>query len=267
MEIKSLLNTSKYPTYTKSGYYVVSGCWHFPFHNQNFFDAYCKLLRYLDNTGKLQGNFLIGDILDMHSISRHGKGKITVPGLTLSQEYKEAKKSISKIERVISPEVKREFLYGNHEDWINQANSDPNFLKLGTKVLVRPEQFLKLKELNYNVQTSYKDSEIILGDFILIHGQWCNKHSSAVHLDRLRKSVMFVHTHRINSFHSGALASYNIGWGGDSKYKVFNYMSKEQKKDWANGFAVVYLDEDAKSHVTQIKWINDQFYFQGKKFN
>ena len=73
--IQKVRNASKKGEHYQKGTWVVSGCWHFPFHNKEMFDSFLALVEDLELTGFI----LNGDILDMHSISRHNKGKITIP--------------------------------------------------------------------------------------------------------------------------------------------------------------------------------------------
>jgi len=65
--IQKLRNSKKTGEHYDKGIWVVSGCWHFPFHNKEMFESFLHLISELELTGFI----LIGDILDMNSISKN----------------------------------------------------------------------------------------------------------------------------------------------------------------------------------------------------
>jgi len=110
------------PSYTtskfKDGNYVVLGCSHLPFHNKEMWTATCKLIADMED---LKGIVLAGDILDMHSISRHSKGKIRLPGYTLAREYNEANLALDELDAAIGDrKIIKEYFYGDNADWYNK---------------------------------------------------------------------------------------------------------------------------------------------------
>ncbi len=251
--------TPPVPTHPQTGLWLVSGCWHFPFHNKNFFSAYCKLLRYLESTGELKGHCLIGDILDMHSMSHHGKGKVSVPGYDMTREYAEANECMDAMD--LDGLVQRHYFYGNHEDWYFKYMSKVDAAKLGTGVIKSPTEALGLEDRGYEVQEDFNRAYHCVGDIELIHGEYVTQHAAFQHLQKMKRSVMFVHTHRMGSFHEGDLSAYNIGWGGNEEAPVFNYASGVAKEPWVNGCAVIRVDNDGKSHVSQLVWKNNQLVY------
>jgi hypothetical protein len=265
MDITKLIKSDKIPVYKQSGYYLVSGCWHMPFHNVKLAKAYIKLLSDLAKTNELRGHVLMGDILDMFSISSYGRNKVSIEGLTLTKEYQEANKLLNAFDRA-APNVAKEFMWGNHEERYNTYMSDVNNSKLGRGVIKSPTEALHLEDRGYNVQENWKTAEVIVGDIYLMHGFWTNMHPAHAHATKLKKNVAFVHTHRMNSFTEGNLTGHNIGWCGEKDYPVFGYMSKGQKETWRNGFAVIYVDKDGKSHLQQIDWKNNKFIYNNKEY-
>jgi hypothetical protein len=158
-------------------------------------------------------------------------------------------------------------MYGNHEDRYLRYMADSDNSKLGES-LISPEEGLDLEARGYSVLTNWKKDKIKLGNHLdLIHGEFCNIHTAKKHLDSFRGSIMFVHTHRIQTHIESKVGGFNIGFGGDKNSPVFNYATRAMKEVWANGFALVTIDEDGFFHVNQITMFNDCFYYNGKKYN
>jgi len=72
--------------FTTPGDYLVLGCMHVPGHDASLVKGITQMMK--ENKDKIQGLMLIGDFLDMNSLSGHDINKFTaLPGLTLSSEY------------------------------------------------------------------------------------------------------------------------------------------------------------------------------------
>ncbi len=245
--------------------HVVMGCMHFPFHNKKFFKSILSFLEYV--SPNLSGLHLIGDIVDMHSISFHDVGNAPMEGLTLSKEYKESRKCLDAIDRAIGDvDIERNYIWGNHEDRYNRRLKTAEGSKLGRGALLSPSEALELKERGYNIYEDWKQDSIQLGDLTLIHGEYTNIHAAKKHLDVVGGNVMFAHTHRIQQFDDHNFSSYNIGWGGDIHSGAHKYASRLAKRAWRNGFAVVFVDSKGKSHSQIIRWDGDCFFYNGKQF-
>lgn len=259
------LNVVKKTIHPQCGTHLVTGCNHIPFDNKHMTSGMIKLIEDLGD--KLKGLHLIGDFLDINSLSSHDRGRKPLPGVTLSMEYDGGNDVLDRLEEVLPEKCEKNYLYGNHEDrYIRHMGSSDNS-KLG-KSLISPEDGLKLEERGYNVLTNWKKDKIRLGNHLdLIHGEFCNIHTAKKHLDSFRGSIMFVHTHRIQMHIESKVGGFNIGFGGDKDSPVFNYATRAMKEVWANGFALVDIDEDGFFHVTQITMFNDCFYHNGKKYN
>jgi hypothetical protein len=246
--------------------HLVAGCVHMPAHNKLLWNAFLKLVK--DLRPRLRGIHLIGDILDMHSISRHAKGKITVEGLTLEKEYREANKELDCLDAAIGNlKITKTYFWGNHEDWYNQNLQFTDSYKLGRGVILSPTEALCLKKRGYNVHENFRDASTVVGDITLIHGEYLNTHTAKKHLDVMKRNVMFVHTHGMQEYSESGLTAYNIGWMGDSTNSVFGYTGKYHKMRWTNGFAVVVVDDKGTSHVQIIRWKNDRFFYNGKEYS
>ena len=257
---------SSKPSYTTSkfedGNYVVLGCSHLPFHNKAMWAATCKLISDMQN---LKGIILAGDILDMHSISRHSKGKIRLAGYTLAREYKEANEALDMLDEAIGDrKIIKEFFYGNHEDWYNQWGKDVDNSYLGRAGAKSPYDAC-FKHRGYNTQFNWKTASVQLGDLEIIHGEWCAKHAAAKHASELHRNIAFFHTHRMGTYFESNIAGYNCGWGGDKNKDVFSYMSKSQKENWRNGILTVTL-HGGISYPNVLDFKDGHFFFNNKLY-
>jgi len=219
---------------------------------------------------QLQGIYLIGDILDMNSLSFHDKGQspIELPSgerIDLSYEYNEARKVFDNIDSV-AKRVKKYFVYGNHEDRYNRTLNLADNKKYG-KELRSPEEALKLRERGYEVKTRWKEDYFLIGDHLqAFHGEVLGVNPAKRQLDKLRQSCIFAHSHRVGTHFQGSKASFNIGWGGDISAPAFNYVGRLTKMDWINGFALVTTDDNGFFHTQVITVYDNKFYYNGKKY-
>lgn len=263
---QSTMPTIKKTRFERPGMYVVLGCVHVPGHNVRMINAITKLIE--DTKNQLAGIMLIGDFLDMNTLSGHNRGQFTaVPGLTLTQEYEAGNKVLDQLLAPVESRVgfDKVYIYGNHEDRWNRYMSDMQNAKTP---LPSPEEALRLQARGFNVFHNWTSDYVTLGKHLeLIHGQYYNTHCAKQHIDKLRGSVMFAHTHRIQMYVEGKTAGFNIGWCGDVDTPFFNYAERGTKSQWQNGFAVVNIDEDGDYFVQQIFFHNNKFYFNGKCYS
>jgi hypothetical protein len=247
------------------GLYLVLPCVHVPFHNKVFWNAMLKyIMKYRD---VIQGILIIGDFLDMNSLSNHDKGFIAIPGVTLDYEYKEGNKALDELDQAMGrTNYTKYYLFGNHEDRYFRTIREINNSKYGSSLL-SPITALKLVERGYNVLSDWKNDSIKLGPHLeLMHGEFITAHAAKKHIDVYRKSIVFAHTHRINSYLEGQTAGYNIGFMGDSESPAFGYASRGMKSNWNNGMGLVHLDDSMYFNFQQVIWYDNCFYIGHEKF-
>lgn len=248
------------------GTYWITGCVHAPFHNKAMYES---TFNFLDKETDLNGVILDGDILDMHSISRHNKGLLNPKGITLDWEYKEASKFLDEIDDLIYSKKENpvmHYLYGNHEMWHATAMKDINISKYG-EALLSPLEALDLLGRNYMVQTDYKTAHVDIGQFLEVnHGEFVNVHSAKKTIDTYRKSVLYFHTHRFQIYMEGRIGGFNMGWGGDLNAPVFSYATRAMKNSWVNASCLVTLDNDGGFHVQPLLFINNKLIVNGKSY-
>ena len=246
------------------GMHILLGCNHVPFHNKRLHAGIRDLM--LDYQHQIVGFHLMGDFADINTLSTHDKGKFTaVPGLTLNEEYDACNEELDLFEQCLPNNTWKTYLYGNHEDRHNRWMRDMNNAKTP---LLSPMDGMLLESRGYHVKNKWSQDFFKLGnDFEIFHGIYFNIHNAKAHLDKLRTSCAYVHTHRIQSYREGSMAAYNIGACADFWSAAFNYATRPMKAQWANGFAINMIDSIGRSNITQI-YVNPDgsFFFGGKRY-
>lgn len=260
-ELKLFCTEEKKSKFTTPGTYLLLGCVHVPGHNHAMLEGILKLIPEI----KPQGLILMGDFLDLNSLSGHDRGRFTaIKGLTLDQEYKDGNGVLDRLLAELPKEADKVYLYGNHEDRWNRYMSDMQNAKTP---LPSPTEALHLKERGFSVFERWSSDYITLGNHLeVLHGQYYNTHCAKQHIDKFRGSVAFVHTHRIQMYVEGKTAGFNIGWGGDVNHPFFNYAERGTKNQWQNGFALCTIDEKGDYFMQQIFCHNNKFYYNGKAY-
>lgn len=255
-------NLIKPKSFTTTGTYLVLGCVHVPGHNKSLINGITNYL--IDH--KVQGLMLIGDFLDLNSLSGHDIGQFTaLPDLTLGKEYEEGNKILDQLTNSLKPSADKVYIYGNHEGRYNRYMAD---MQKSKATIESPEKALKLEEKGFHVYNNWQQDYITLGNHLdLLHGQFFNVHSAKKHIDVYRGSVMYAHTHRIQMYVEGSTGGFNIGWGGDVNSPLFNYMPRGTKSQWQNGFALVTIDDKGDYYVQQVFHHNNKFNINGKFYN
>ena len=251
--------------YTREGMYVILPCVHAPFVNLSFWNATIKFINTFKDS--ISGIVILGDFLDMNSLSAYDKGKMPKKGISLGYEYKWGLRCIEDLQEHIHPNTHKIYIYGNHEDRYLRYMQLPDSRKL-EGALKSPEDALKLKESRWDIYTDWMNDSVFIGDIECSHGSTVSRHVASKYIDNFHCNSIHAHTHRIQSFYEGGLKSFNIGSMADFTSSAFNYASKKMKKDWQNGFAVVTLD-GGHTFVDQIVWNNQYkcFYYGGRKYN
>ena len=244
--------------FNAEGRHLVLGCMHVPFHNKKMLTSILNLLQSVE----FSGLHLIGDFMDLNTFSFHDRGKFPAQiGLTYASEMKDGNYVLDLLTRAHDFND-MSYVWGNHEDRFKRFYSDMENAK---RPLQSPTEELHLRDRGFAVHEDWSRDYVMLGKHLqLHHGQFCGIHTAKMHMDRLRHSNMFAHTHRIQHYIEGRMGSYNIGFGGDINSPAFNYMPRATKSTWQNGAAVVTLDKDGDYFVEQLTFINNHFVYGGK---
>jgi hypothetical protein len=246
------------------GMHILLGCNHVPFHNVRLHDGIRRLM--YDYRDILVGFHSMGDFADINTLSSHDNGKFTaIPGLTLDDEYAACNDELDMFDQAMSSKVWKTYLYGNHEDRHNRWMHNMHNAKTP---LIAPREGMGLVDRGYQVKTKWSQDYFVIGnDFQIFHGIYFSIHNAKAHLDKLRTSCAYVHTHRIQNYREGKMAAFNIGACADFKTEAFNYATRPMKAQWANGFAINMVGLDGDSNITQINVNPDgHFWFGGKYY-
>ena len=240
---------------------LVMGCVHAPFHNKVVWNAILQLV--VDLGKHLQGIYLIGDIMDLNSLSFHERGKYPLEGLTIQKEYKMIK-IFDELDSVLGKNVQKKFVYGNHEARYLRHQEIPDNDKI---IIESPEERFCLRERGYEVKTRWKDDYYTLGNHLeVFHGELLGVNPAKRQLDKLKRNCVFVHSHRAGTHFDGNMAAYNIGCLVDFNAPAFNYSSRLIKRNWMTGFALVTIDDKGFYYAQPITAYNNIFYYNGKKY-
>jgi predicted phosphodiesterase len=240
---------------------VVLSDLHSPFHNKAVLPRICQFL----HDAKPDHLVLAGDAGDYYSVSRHHAGSLgLLKDITLGYEYDEQNLVLDSLDAAVG-HCDKEFIDGNHEDmvvrWLNTGDNAKVKGALGL-----PHEALRLKERGWSYQRNWKEARVDIGKCAVVHGEYCSQHCAKKHLDEYEHSVMFGHTHRIQSYVTGLRGAWGIGGLFDKNHPAFGYASASQRRRWANGFGCIYSFDDGSflPHIVPI-W-NDRFVWGGKLY-
>jgi len=216
---------------------------------------------------RLHGVVIMGDFMDMFTLGSYNANSLgLLTGIDLGMEYEDANEGLDNIEQASHKALKKVYLFGNHEyRYFTEVNKADN-AKYGS-ALKNPVEALGLDHRGYEFFTRWKHDFYILGtDLAVTHGFRHPIHAAKAHLDIVDHSAVFCHTHRIQSFHIGERAAYNIGFMGNLKDSAFGYADIGAHRTWANGFARVHVNDNGGYWLEQIKPHNDSFVCDGRMY-
>jgi predicted phosphodiesterase len=260
---KRIINAKRSQDKSLQRWIVISDV-HRPFHNQTLWN---KLLQLINDMGSsLYGIVIAGDYLDLYTLGSYNNESLAnLSNITLQDEYLDGLQGIDEINSAFKG-AKKLFLFGNHEDRYFRHIKEKDNAKYGG-ALINPVEALYLHERGWITKTDWQSDYFTLGKHLdIVHGVYCSIHAAKAHLDKTQHSVMFGHTHRVQCFHSGNRAAFNIGGLYDIKSKGFNYMPRFQRQLWANGFALVNVTDNGDFYVEQVNVWADKFLANGKMY-
>ena len=260
---KRIINAKRLQDKNLQRWIVISDV-HRPFHNQTLWN---KLLQLINDMGSsLYGIVIAGDYLDLYTLGSYNNESLAnLSNITLQDEYLDGLQGIDEINSAFKG-AKKLFLFGNHEDRYFRHIKEKDNAKYGG-ALINPIEALYLHERGWITKTDWQSDYFTLGKHLdIVHGVYTSIHAAKAHLDKTQHSVMFGHTHRVQCFHQGNRAAFNIGGLYDIKSKGFNYMPRFQRQLWANGFALVNVTDNGDFYVEQVNVWADKFLANGKMY-
>lgn len=245
------------------GMHIVIGCLHVPFENKKLVKALGKFIS--DHKENIAGFHIIGDFLDLRSLSFHDRGKIPMYGITLGYEYKKGNEILDYFDSVLPSNVKKSYIYGNHEDRHTRLGSIADVNQY-IDALPSPKEALRLEQRGYLVKDNWKEHYIQIGKLQLMHGIFCTSTPAKTHLNRIKTSVMFAHTHRIDSYYETNHGAFNIGCMAEIDSDAFTYLSRVERLNWRNGIGLVHLREDGHFQADIINCQDNTFFYAGQQY-
>ncbi len=255
-KVRRLYNGLQEP---KSGIHIVLGCVHVPYHNKTII---AKIVNLIENNNVI-GFHLIGDFLDVKSLSSHDEGRVQVT--SLGKEYEQGNQILNLFDQVLPEQCEKTFIYGNHEARFFKFKSNIKNQSFADAVL-SPHDALRLKERGYTIYTDWQEDYHQVGSYQLFHGIYCTTNTCKTHLDRVKSNCIFAHTHRCGNWFEDNKHSLNIGHLVDINNKDgFGYLSRIEKIKWQSGFAVISQD-NKDFHADLVVVNNNSFFFGGQKY-
>jgi predicted phosphodiesterase len=246
---------------------------HHPYQDQDAFDAILKFIEWF----KPHKIVLLGDAMNMDAVNHW----LEESGQRKKQENKRIKEEydafaldiLTRIELVAGKKCELIYEFGNHEDWAYQlVVKDPKL-----EGLVEPEICLDLEKrgwkwipyLTEDKNGNVSVGQLILGKLLIIHGLYTNKYHAAKMADTHSRSVVYGHTHDLQSYtkvHIDDPRSYHTCQSiGCLCQKAPDYL-KGKANRWVTSFGVVYVRRNGDYNLYVPVIIRGKFTFAGKDF-
>ncbi len=190
-----------------------------------------------------------GDIIDFWQISDHRpplETKLKPHQIDLQDNLEQTAKHLGIMSSLAKPDAKKYLAYGNHEDRWNRALADMQTNPRTRQLMMLPK-ISAVMDLDYQLglkETGWESFDYMGGRpktlndrLLIIHGHKSTKWASRALLEDYGKSLLFGHSHRIQSFtktyQTGQISAWNIGCLCDLNPHW------RPHTDWAQGMAVV----------------------------
>jgi hypothetical protein len=235
-------------------------------HKKSFHDprAWETTLKFLSDF-KPQDIILGGDILDCGAISHHNQGKPRkTEGFRLLRDAEECHANVIKpLESILPKDGRKEYIVGNHEDWIEQLlDEDP-----ALEGLIDIRQLLKLGKWNVTKQ----GGGVQYGKLYFVHGDTVTggEHVAKAGVVNYERNLRFGHHHTYQTYtktspidtllpHTGiavpCLCSKDVG-----------YMRRRPNR-WVQGFEYGYMSTKGPFSDNIAVIINGQLVMNGKTY-
>lgn len=246
----------KNPDIIPNGRHLCISDLHIPYVNQELMLRIVRMIK--DN--KFVGLHILGDYLDLSSLSKYDMFNLN-KGVTLAEEYIIGNFWLDVLCEYLDTTAVKTFITGNHELRFYKYMQNSEAAKLGN-ALISPKDGLQLKNRGFVVVEDYPDGYIQLGDIQLIHGIYLNSNHPKTHIQKLRSSCMYGHSHQQLTYSENGLTAYNIGFLANKNAPIFSYSNRFEKANWKEGFAVINY-HDGSTFVEQIECKDNKFYYNG----
>jgi hypothetical protein len=224
-------------SYTTDGVYVIEPDKHVPFHCRGFSNVVLETIHHV----KPDGYINLGDALDFFQLSDFDKDPRRIN--FVDEDMADYVQYLDDIERTMPKGGVVHQLEGNHEDRLRRYvwRRAPAITGLVGTVATS----IQLPERNRRGRLRWVWHPIDnwcalrIGNTVIHHGHYFNKHTAVNNLDRYRGcNIVHGHTHRLQYAHNGDYWSATVGHGSDPKLT----MHTPTPSDWqqALGLLTVY---------------------------
>ena len=241
---------------------------HYPNHNPEAMEAVFKFVKWF----KPHAVNLLGDAMEMEFANHWQKraGNLQYfKNITVAGTYNDFDRDIlSRLESVLPKNCEKVFMEGNHEYWTHGiVAKDPTL-----KGVVEPELFLRLALRGWEwipyIQ-NHKRGIKQYGKLLATHGFYTNKYHAAKTAETFSKSVVYGHTHDIQSYTKVTVD--DVGYHTAQSIGCLCTRSPEFMRGnmnrWVNAFGIVLLREDGMFNIYVLVIIDGKFSFDGKVFD
>ncbi len=186
-------------------------------------------------------------------------------GGTIMQNYEELNLGLlDPIQKAVG-KVRKVFLTGNHEDWLQQAAGiNPN--GRGYWELDRNIDTKKYNIEIMPINVPYKASNHLY----YTHGLYTNKYHAEKTVAAFHRSVLYGHTHDVQTFTDISpidIKDYFKGASCGCLCTLNPHYLRNRPNRWVNGFNYVYLNEKTGYfNDYQVYIVDNQFYADGRLY-
>ena len=239
---------------------VVLSDMHFPEHDRKVWATTKEMIKDL----KPQEVILLGDFLEMASVSQHGGAELE----KLTEDFTAGKAALKELREIAGEGCRITYLEGNHESRLTR------FLMSKAPSLrdsLSYEVGLELRALNVEWVPEHKQP-ITRGDLDLTHGhQDLRERPSKYHSGKMadvygrpNRSVLYGHTHKPQVFTKPTVGGHATAIGmGCGRTLAPGWLHGAQA-GWVHQIAVVYVTGAGRSHVYPITFVHGQTVWNGK---
>ena len=209
---------------------------------------------------------LLGDFLEMSSVSQHGGAELE----KLTEDFSAGKQALKAIREAVGEDCKITYLEGNHESRLTR------FLMTKAPSLRDSLSYqvgLELDSLGVEWVPEGKQP-ITRGDLDLTHGhQDLRERPSKFHSGKMaevygrpERTVMYGHTHKPQVFTRPTVGGHATAIGLGCARTLSPGWLHGAQAGWVHQIAVVYVTPAGRSHVYPITFRHGQTVWQGKLY-
>jgi predicted phosphodiesterase len=233
---------------------------HFPEHDRAVWATTKQLIPDIQPTEVV----LLGDFLEMSSVSQHGGGDLE----KLTEDFDAGKRALKELRETVGEDCKITYLEGNHESRLSRfiMAKAPSL-----KDSLSYESGLDFKALDIEWVPEYKQP-IHRGDLDLTHGhQDLRERPSKYHGGKMAdvygrpgRTVLYGHTHKPQVYTRPTVGGHATAVGLGCGRTLSPSWLHGAQAGWVHQIAVAYITEAGRPHIYPITFQHGQTVWNGK---